>query len=190
MKQFKIYNKNGKIILTKLLNEKELLSKSFSVQETLDGLVQSGINRDDIDVSKTLSELNKIEFNNVFFNVKSIALIDDDPVALKAMKYSLKQYHHYIETFESVSEAKMVLKKDPERFNLIITDNNVEEPNVGSLWAKESSLPIHIITGCIGELPPDIFDFKNVKSAIAKPINNYTFSQFMTHSYFKKRMAA
>lgn len=167
----KLYDKNEKVVY-----EEDLDFEKFTVQKFIKrGLKYSKLKETDLDIEYTINQLN--ESNN--FDVKLILLIDDDIYLRDLYREYLERSCHYVVDFPSADEALCEFKKNPTKFDVILTDNMMPGKDNGSSFAKKvkaisPNISVYIITGDTSSIDQDIFDYE-IDGTIAKPVKNYTF---------------
>ena len=127
-KTFAILDNNGE-----KLYSTELSPDDFNFMRFFTKGVDSLKNKEKVSLTKTLTKLNESDE----FRVQSILVIEDDPTTLKSLMMEIKLKGHYVEGVEDVETASAILKKDPKRFDIILTDNMMPSGESGSSFAKK-----------------------------------------------------
>lgn len=175
--KFKLYNKNNDVIFSKEMEESDFLIMKF-----IEEAKSNNVDISNIDIKKTLSEINK----NKNFCIKSVMVLDDEVTMLKCYKMYLTRINHYVETFENAKDALESFKKDPNRFEVILTDQNMPDENgigiSGSEFVQKvfdnynKDVVYYIISGDPDTIDETVNDVPNYRGPLAKPINLLTFA--------------
>ncbi len=124
-------------------------------------------------------KLNKSKKDTVYEEVINkklkVMLIDDKPEVLRALKKGLNITNWKLECFTNALPALEKFKKNPEKFDIILTDLSIPDMNGFELAAfmkkRNPAIKIIVMTGC---LEKDINEYigKNIIDAyILKPLN-------------------
>jgi CheY-like chemotaxis protein len=110
--------KNGLAIYEK--NYEKL--DDFSIMKLLaDFDKNSGFKRKDLDLEKTIKNINK-QFK---MNIKAILTVEDDPTIRSILSKYGERTGHYIEAVETAEEAEILVKKHPFLYNIVLLDKNL-----------------------------------------------------------------
>lgn len=135
---------------------------------------KSGVDMGEVDIAYTIHRIN----SDSGLKIERIMLVEDDDLQRKNASFILGRLGHYIESFESAEDALAFYRKDPSRFSVVFTDNNMKQMS-GSQLAKEikklsTKLRVYVITGDISSVDEDLFD-ANVEATINKPVSSTVF---------------
>jgi C4-dicarboxylate-specific signal transduction histidine kinase/ActR/RegA family two-component response regulator len=103
-----------------------------------------------------------------------ILFVDDEPPLTKIGKQMLERLGYTVIDVTDSSEALSMVKSDPDRFDLIITDLTMPSMT-GTMLAKEvlrirPDLPIIISTGYSGELTDEAMKSSGIRALLMKPL--------------------
>jgi CheY-like chemotaxis protein len=183
MTKVNLYSVMGEVIYSESISTME----TFSIMKFIsNGLKATNLSPLFVDVHKTINEINHLNLMNVEFNIQSVMVVDDEPTLRELFTDSISRLGHFVEVFENAEQALNSLKKDPNRYNYIFTDNMMIGTDDGSKFAKvakqiNSKIKTFVVSGDIGSIDRDIFDF-HVDGAIAKPLNAFAFSSTIGHA--------
>jgi DNA-binding NtrC family response regulator len=133
-----------------------------------------------IDVQKSLKNINSENWGTVKMFCRSVIVIEDEAILRKLYKEHLSRLNHFVEIFPTAEEALAVFKKDPTRYDIVLTDNLLEGGEInGSDLAKKiksinSKIKVFIVTGDMQSVDCDIFDH-NIEGTLNKPVDSFTF---------------
>lgn len=182
----KIYDYSGDILHEEVVDFKRFLFMKFLNKAKK----ENGIDLEEVDIQQTIRQLNK----NDGLMIKSVMVIDDEPILRDAYLDTLTRHCHYVEAYEKSDDAYYAFKDDPEKYDVILTDNVMPESTLsGSEFAKavrdiSQDVKVHIITGEISSVANDIFDY-DVENTISKPLNEYTFAMTLGKGKVLKKTA-
>lgn len=188
MNKVNLYSAVGEIVYSEQIVEME----KFSIMKFVsNGLAKTGINPLFLDIHKTIHEVNKLDLSTVAFHIQSVMVVDDEPTLRELFTDNISRLGHFVEVFENAEDALDSLKKDPNRYNYIFTDNMMIGTDDGSKFAKvakqiNSKIKTYVVSGDISSIDKDIFDFQ-VDGAIAKPLNAFAFSSTLGQA--RKKLA-
>jgi len=134
---------------------------------------------------KTISIQNDSEMGS-----EHILVVDDEISLAKLIKKKLSKLGYSVTSFTKASEALEEFTKDPEKFDLIITDLKMPELTGDELAEKIGEIspgkPIIIITGYIEETTKKERIKNGIKGIVSKPIS---FSELNTliRTVFKEK---
>lgn len=192
---FKLYSTKGQVVYSEEVPMDKILNKKFYFMDFFNrGLVHSQLLPRDINIQKTIQEINERTIDGEsIFSIRSIMVLDDEQSLLDCYKMYLTRLNHYVEDYKQVEEGENVLAENPHRFDAVLTDNNMPPGITGSAFAKKiynnynQDLAVYIITGNTQDVDRDIFEkAENVRGTIAKPIKKFTFSMSIGSGYTKK----
>lgn len=179
----KVFLTNGEVVLNKIIP-----LKKFRIMKELDKLVKDGVvsSRKDIDIEETLDYLNT---NNESLKIKSILVVDDDPILRDLYEAHIGRFCHYVEVYESAIEALKDFQNNPLRYDYILSDNIMPEMKGDEFSDKvkeiKSDIPIYIITGDSDSVDPESFN-NSVSGVIKKPINSDQLKSFIGEGKISK----
>ena len=116
----------------------------------------------------------KIE-NEYDFSGLRIMVIDDEPAIATLLEESLKQFNADVDVFTSSLDALAFFEKQPEKFNLILTDQTM--PNLSGVLLSEKLLALRpdiniiLCTGYSKEVTEESALAMGIKSFMNKPID-------------------
>lgn len=183
MTKVNLYSVVGDVIYSESVSTMD----TFSIMKFIsNGLKESKLPPLFVDVHKTINEINHLNLSTVEFNIQSVMVVDDEPTLRELFTDSISRLGHFVEVFENAELALNSLKKDPNRYNYIFTDNMMIGNDDGSKFAKvakqiNSKIKTFVVSGDISSIDRDIFDFQ-VDGAIAKPLNAFAFSSTIGHA--------
>jgi CheY-like chemotaxis protein len=168
-----LYDYSGDVVFSEEINLKRFLIMKFVEK----GLLSSKLGIEEIDIKKTISELNKHDE----LTIKSVLVADDEEILRESYSEALTRLCHYVESYSTADEAYLIFEEEPDKFDVILTDNNMPESELnGAKFAKKAKsvskkIKVNIITGDISSVDDDVFDH-DIDNTIAKPLNEYTFA--------------
>lgn len=183
MTKINLYSVTGDVIHSETVESME----GFSIMKFFKKWQQTNnMNPVLIDICKTITEINKINTGNVSFHIQSVMVVDDEPTLRELFNDSIARLGHFVEVFPNAEEALVMLKKDPNRYNYIFTDNMMIGTDDGSKFAKiakqiNSKIKTFVVSGDVSSIDNDIFDY-HIDGAIAKPLNAFAFSSTLGHA--------
>ncbi|ABK44304.1 PAS/PAC sensor hybrid histidine kinase [Magnetococcus marinus MC-1] len=104
----------------------------------------------------------------------SIMLVDDEPDVLEAAQLQLKRAGFYVQPFQNPLHAWEAFQRQPDAYDLIITDHNMPGM-VGSQLAKlilqlRDDIPIILCTGYSEELDEEQAKAMGIQAYLMKPL--------------------
>jgi DNA-binding response OmpR family regulator len=106
---------------------------------------------------------------------KRILFIDDDRALATIMKFMIEIIGHEVITVSRGSSAINLLKLNPERFDLVITDLNMPYMNgielSKALLNIQPGLPIILCTGSRETVDEESTNESGIKKVLAKPFS-------------------
>lgn len=174
MIQCKIFNKKGDILV-----DKEIPFKKFRLMKELELIVKDGVDESEVDIEETIEFLNA---NNESLRIKSILVVDDESILRDLYKAQIGRFCHYVQVYESATDALKEFRSNPLKYDFILTDNIMPEMKGDELADKvkevKSDLPIYIITGDADSVSEESFS-NSVSGIIKKPINGEQLKSFI-----------
>ncbi|MDJ0764449.1 MAG: response regulator [Myxococcota bacterium] len=106
---------------------------------------------------------------------KAILLIDDEAMVAKMSKKTLSQLGYDVTALTDAAEAMMLFASDPNRFDVVITDESMPEIS-GTMLAKRfleirSDIPIVLASGYNDEVDEDAIKSIGIRAYAKKPIS-------------------
>jgi len=114
------------------------------------------------------------EFKTIKKGDEQILLIDDEPMVLDMCNETLLTMGYRVTPCERSREALTIVKRNPEAFDLVITDNTMPEMSgielSDEILSVRPDIPIIVITG---DLVNNVSDFKKtgIRAYIQKPFD-------------------
>ncbi len=104
-----------------------------------------------------------------------ILFIDDEPSLVKIVMHMLEQYGYEVTGLTSSTKALEIFKKDPDRFDLIITDMAMPEMP-GDILIKEvlkvrSGIPVILSSGYSDRIDNNMVKELSIMAFVMKPLN-------------------
>ncbi len=100
--------------------------------------------------------------------------VDDEPPILKIAGAILDRLGCHVTTMDSPLEALDCFKKDPFKFDLVITDMYMEQMNGNRLCEKllaiRSDIPVFLCTGFSEDITCDMMAASGIKGVLSKPL--------------------
>lgn len=114
------------------------------------------------------------ELEQISSKSASILLVDDREYNIKVLKNILEKYKHKVTAVTKSTIAKFIIERNPDKFDLVITDLNMPEIS-GTELALEAhkhnaNLKIILMTGQISAIDEDELVAANIFRVLAKPI--------------------
>ena len=102
-------------------------------------------------------------------------IVDDDPTIIRIIKKMLEKFGYNSSIFDSPEKALEQYKKDPNKFDLIISDLIMPEMTgtklADQLHTINPMTPVIIMTGYKDKIDLNTISQKNIKEVIHKPIS-------------------
>jgi PAS domain S-box-containing protein len=110
-----------------------------------------------------------------------VLFVDDEPAVVEMTKIMLERMGYRVTAFTSSSEALKAFTRNPERFDLIITDQTMPDTTGVSL-AKEilavrQDMPIILCTGYSETVSPETAKKAGIRQFVMKPITKKEMAQ-------------
>ena len=104
---------------------------------------------------------------------EKILLVDDEPSVMKMVHQMLERLGYQVDAYASGVEALAAFKKDPEYFDLVISDMTMPEMS-GDLLAREvmairPAIPVLVSTGYSNTLTAEMVMAVGIKGVVRKP---------------------
>ncbi len=103
-----------------------------------------------------------------------ILFVDDEESVCKLGKRVLTQWGYNVEVCQSALSALAIFTQNPDRFDLVVTDQSMPKMSgeVLARWVKElrPDIPIILFTGFSGEFSPEELSRLGIDEIVMKPI--------------------
>jgi PAS domain S-box-containing protein len=125
---------------------------------------------------------------------RDILFLDDEPALTATFKRLLERLKYQVTTSNSAREALELIRKEPARFDLVITDFKMPEMNglelARQLHLIRGSLPVILISGLTTDLNPEKLAAANICERLDKPVSMTLLTAAVQRNLDKARAGA